>query len=382
MTHIPSLHLSTSLLSRIPAYVRDFEPYRPIRPDQELMRFYGLSQLHRLHNNENLLGPPPAALEAIARFDGHEAALYPSGDAYYLCRALAARFDKTPDQFLPGNGSCEIIPNLVRAFCEPGDNIVAPEKTFAVYEWSGLCAGVEVRLAALHDAFNGADVLTLLDAVDHRTKLLFLCNPNNPTGASWPRDALVRLLDGLAGRCIVVLDEAYAEYVEDPDYVTGLDLMESSPHVLVLRTFSKIYGLSGLRVGYACAAAGLLDVARRTSLVYSVNRLAQAAAVAALEDDSGHLQRSRDMVSAAKVALRRRLDNLGLEYLCGQGNFMMLRAPLPDTLLARRLLARGFLVRAMTEFRSPNWVRVAMAPAAIMDSFVDALEEIVITLSR
>lgn len=344
-----------------------------MRPDQELLRFYGVERLQRLHNNENLLGPPPAAQEAIVRFSSVEASLYPSGDAYYLRRALAELHGLDPEQFVAGNGACELISNLVRAFCEPGDNILTADKTFALYEWSGQSAGVETRLLPLHPVEHCFDELALLDAIDRRSKLLFLCNPNNPTGKYWPREKLVRFLEAVAGRVIVVLDEAYAEYVEREDYASGLELLREHDNIVVLRSFSKIYGLSGLRVGYACAAARVLDPLRSASLVYSVNRLAQSAAVAALGDDA-HLRATRRMTNESKARVLGRLAALGLPVVHGEGNFLIARVPLSDTLLARKMLLRGYLVRPMSSFRFPNWIRLTLGPVELMEEFCGELE--------
>jgi histidinol-phosphate aminotransferase len=365
--------IKTPLSRLIPAYVRDFEPYRPMRPDQELLRFYGVERLCRLHNNENLLGPSPAALEAMARVSGNEAASYPSGDAYYLRRALAELHGKDPEQFVPGNGVCEIIPNLVRAFCERGDNILTADKTFALYEWSGQSSGVETRLIPLHPTEHCFDELALLEAIDRRSKLLFLCNPNNPTGKYWPREKLVRFLDAIGGRLIVVLDEAYAEYVEREDYASGLELLREYDNLVVLRSFSKIYGLSGLRVGYACAAERVLTPLRSASVVYSVNRLAQGAAVAALRD-TAHLRATRTMTEQAKTFVLARLAKLGLPAIHGEGNFLIARVPLSDTLLARKMLLRGYLVRPMSSFRFPNWIRLTLGPLEMMEGFCGELE--------
>jgi histidinol-phosphate aminotransferase len=359
------------LIDWVPAYVRDFESYTPSRPDSVLMRQYGVSRLHRLNNNENALGPPPRAREAIAAYAPEHAAVYPSGDSFLLRQSLAARFGKEPDQFLVGNGSCEVISSVIKAFCQPGDAIVTADKTFAVYEWVGTFSGITTSLVPLRD--YALDPEAMLAAVTEKTKIVFLCNPNNPTGSWWTKDVLENFLTRLAGRALVVLDEAYCEFVDDQDFPDGMEVMERHPNVLVFRTFSKMYGLAGLRVGYLCGSLEATSIVRRTHIVYSVNALAQLAATAALEDDAGHIAATRRMVAEAGNYLRGTFDAMGLEHVSGDGNFIMARTPISDTLLYRRLMRQGIMIRTMTGFRFPNWIRVTLVGQEAMEAFTKAL---------
>ena len=227
----------------LPEYIKRFEPYVPSKPDPELMKLYGCSRLYRLNNNENPLGPPPAAQEILRRFPPPRAAVYPSGDSYYLRHKLADKFGKQPDQFLVGNGANEVISFVIKAFCEQGDNIITGDKTFAVYEWVAEFSGLEARLMPLKD--NGFDDAGMLDRVDERTKIIFICNPNNPTGTYWSSDRLRRFLDAVDGRTIVVADEAYCEFVEGDDFPDGMSLIDEYPNLVIFRTFSKMYGWRG-----------------------------------------------------------------------------------------------------------------------------------------
>lgn len=358
----------------VPAYIRDFPAYVPSRPDQELMRLFGVSRLHRLNNNENALGPPPAAQRVLAGIPPALPAIYPSGDAYYLREALGLEFSRPADSFLAGNGSCEIIGSVIKALCEPGDNIVTADKTFAVYEWVATYSGLTPKLAPLRGM--ALDPGALLDAVDERTKVLFLCNPNNPTGSWWKRQEMEDFLGALAGRCVVVIDEAYREYVADPDFPDGLELLDRYPNLLVFRTFSKIYGLAGLRVGYLCGSFELVDFVRRAQTAYSVNSLGQLAATAALKQGLEHILASRELAAKAKVFLQGVCNDLGLEHVCGAGNYLMLKTPISDTLLYRKLMQRGVMVRTMTFFRFPNWIRVSLAKDEAMSDFAQALRDI------
>ncbi|MEA5115815.1 MAG: histidinol-phosphate transaminase [Geobacteraceae bacterium] len=357
----------------VPEYVRCFQAYVPSRPDHLLKREYGTLVLHRLNNNENPLGPPPAAARVIASFPPDLAAVYPSGDSYDLREALGRRFSVSPDRILVGNGSCEVISSVIKAFCQPGDNIVTADKTFAVYEWVAEFSGIEARLVPLRD--HAFDPQGMLDRIDGRTKIVFVCNPNNPTGSFWTRQVLADFLEKAGQERIVVVDEAYREFVEDGQYPDAVALMERFPNVVAFRTFSKMYALAGLRSGYLVGSGDVVDVIRRTSVAYSVNVQAQQAALAALSDDAGHIAATRAMVREAKAFLCRACDGLGLETVSGEGNYLMIRVPVNDMLMYRRLMKRGMMVRSMTGFRYPGWIRVTLREMAVMEAFAHSLGE-------
>jgi histidinol-phosphate aminotransferase len=362
-----------SLDRLVPDYVKRFEPYIPSKPDHELMKVYGCGHLHRLNNNENPFGPPPAAQEILRRFRPPIAAIYPSGDSYYLRQKLAAKYNLIPDQFLVGNGANEVIAFVIKAFCQEGDNIITADKTFAVYEWVAEFSGFEARLVPLKD-FRFDDQ-GMLDRIDERTKILFICNPNNPTGTYWNETTLRRVLETVAGHQIVVADEAYYEFVEIEDYPDGIRLLREYPNLIVFRTFSKMYGLAGLRIGYLVGSPDVVDVVRRTCVVYSVNGVAQEAAFVALDDDD-HIRRTRTLVRDEKAFLNHELHRLGLETQAGEGCYVMIRLPMSDTLAYRKLMSQGIMIRSMTGFRFPNWIRVSIGTHEAMEAFVKALEKI------
>lgn len=366
--------LNVSLDRLVPEYVKKFEPYIPSKPDLELMRLYGCDHLYRLNNNENPLGPPSEAQEILRLFKPPKAAIYPSGDSYYLRQKLALKHGLDPDQFLVGNGANEVIAFVIKAFCQEGDNIITADKTFAVYEWVAQFSGFEARLVPLKDfAF---DEQGMLDQIDERTKILFVCNPNNPTGTYWNEATLRHVLNTIDGRQIVVVDEAYFEFVEKEDYPDGIKLLSEYPNLVVFRTFSKMYGLAGLRVGYLVGSMNVVDVIRRTCVVYSVNSLGQKAALAAIDDDE-HIQRTRDLVRTEKAFLKKELDQLGLQTQLGEGCYVMIKLPMSDTLAYRKLMGQGVMIRSMTGFRFPNWIRVSIGTHETMEAFIKALEEII-----
>jgi histidinol-phosphate aminotransferase len=358
----------------VPDYIKRFEAYIPSKPDDVLKRLYGCSRLFRLNNNENPLGPPPAACEVIRRFPPAQASIYPSGDAYHLRCRLAETFGLHPNQFLVGNGANEVIAFVIKAFCREGDNIVTADKTFAVYEWVAEFSGFEARLVPLRD--YGFDADGMIERIDDRTKILFVCNPNNPTGSWWNEETLRGFLDRVGGRRIVVVDEAYREFVECRNCTDSMSLIGEYPNLVVFRTFSKMYALAGLRIGYLAGSQDVVDIIRRTCVVYSVNAMAQVAALAALGDEE-HVLRTREQVREGKTYLERELGSLGLPLVHGEGNFMMVRLPMSDSLAYRKLMTRGVMVRSMTGFRFPNWIRVTLSHQEALDAFVEALSEII-----
>lgn len=357
----------------VPSYIKSFDPYIPSKPDPELKKLFGCPELYRLNNNENPLGPPMAAQEILKQFPPDRASIYPSGDSYYLREKIAEKFKLHPDQILVGNGANEVITFVIKAFCEAGDNIITADKTFAVYEWVAIFSGYEARLVPLKDfCFDDEG---MLDQIDSRTKILFVCNPNNPTGTYWSREKLCRFLDRVDGRQIVVVDEAYCEFVEKEDFPDGISLIDRYPNLVVFRTFSKMYGLAGLRIGYLAGSLEVVNVIRRACVVYSVNSLAQEAAFLAL-DDQKHIERTNTLVREEKAYLQRELTRLGLPPVINEGNFVMVKLPVSDTLVYRKLMPRGVMVRTMTGFRYPNYIRITIAPHKAMEAFVQGLEAI------
>ncbi|VBB46575.1 Histidinol-phosphate aminotransferase [uncultured Desulfatiglans sp.] len=362
-----------ALQQLVPDYIRRFEAYIPSKPDPELKKLYGCDRLYRLNNNENCLGPPPEAQRIIQRFPPPAAAVYPSGDCYYLRTALAETFGKHPDQFIVGNGANEVITCVIKAFCQQGDNIVTADKTYAVYEWVAEFSGLEARLVPLEDF--GFDDQAMLESMDDRTKIAFVCNPNNPTGSYWDTGRMRAFLDAVDGRRIVVVDEAYCEFVDRPDYPDGMSLMEDYPNLVVFRTFSKMYGLAGLRIGYLAGSPEVVQTIRKTMTVYSVNVLAQEAAQAAIRDTE-HIERTRRLVQQGKDFLGRELARMHLPVVVGEGNFMMVKLPISDTLAYRKLMAEGVMVRTMTGFRFPNYIRITLSRMEALEALVEALQKV------
>lgn len=357
----------------IPDYIDNFDYYIPSKPDNELRKLYRCDKILRLNNNENPLGPPPAARKIIESYPADKAAIYPSGDSYYLREKLARRFGKNPEQFIIGNGANELIAFVIKAFCREGDNIITADKTFAVYEWVAEFSGFEARLIPLKDF--GFDDIKMIKAIDNRTKILFVCNPNNPTGTYWNLSKFKKFMAAVNNKNIVVIDEAYFEFVEKDDYPNGMKLIDEYPNLVVFRTFSKMYGLAGLRIGYLAGSLDVVEAIRKTCVVYSVNSIAQEAAVKAIDDDE-HVAKTRQLVSQSKKFLKKELDLLKLSHVIGEASYIMVKLPMSDSLAYRKLMSKGVMIRSMTGFRFPNYIRVTMSKMDRMETFISALSSI------
>ena len=359
----------------VPRHIQKIEPYIPSKPDDILRQMFGCPKIYRLNNNENALGPSPEAIKAIQSLEPKQAAIYPSGDAWHLRQKLSERFGHTPDSFLVGNGANEVIAFVIKAFCQEGDNIITTDKTFAVYEWVAEFSGYEARLIPLTADYCFDDE-AMLAAVDARTKIIFLCNPNNPTGTYWNEERLRRFLDRVDGRQIVVVDEAYSEFVAKPDFPNGMELLREYPNLLVFRTFSKMFALAALRIGFLAGQEKIVDVVRRTCVVYSVNSFAQQAAIGALKDADLQIDRTRRMTQEARHFLCEELRRLKLPYISGEGNYLVIHLPMSDTLAYRKLMTQGLMVRSMTGFRFPNHIRVTLGTLPVMEKLAAGLARI------
>ena len=357
----------------VPAYVREFEPYVPSKPDPELKKLYGCRRLYRLNNNENPLGPPPGAQEVIRHFLPPKGAVYPSGESYYLRREIAALHGIDPDQIVVGNGANEVIAFVIKAFCEKGDNIITADKTFAVYEWVATFSGIGARTIPLKD--EGFDDREMLRARDGNTKILFVCNPNNPTGTIVTRKALDEFLSKLPDRVILVLDEAYCDFVDSPNFPDGVGYVKKGKQVIVLRTFSKVYGLAGLRIGYALGREDLIKGLNQVRDPFPVHRLAQVAAEAALKDKE-YEEMSVQMVRDGRKYLCRELERLGLSYVPSQANFILIDFGRDINRVFEDLLREGIIIRPGRMWNYPTSGRVTIGRIGDHRRLIKALRKI------
>ncbi len=354
-------------------HIRTIPPYVPGKPVQELIREAGIEHVIKLASNENALGPSPRALDALAAI-ADRVHVYPVDSAPDLCEALASRFRVDSRQVIIGNGSDEILLMLAHALIQPGDEVIVGEHTFSMY---GICAksfGGTVRVVAMKDCHF--DLSAMADVVTDRTRIVFLALPNNPTGTVLGKSELHHFLDRMSDRrLIVVIDEAYREFVRDPECPTGLDFLGRRPPVMVLRTFSKMYGLAGLRVGYGITESWLNDILHRVRVPFSVNSLAQHAAIAAL-DDTEHVDRSLRMVEEGLAFLESGLTRLGIHFIPSQANFLTFCVEHNAHRLYEALLRQGIIVRHLASFGLSNCVRVTVGTPSQNQRFMTALQTI------
>ncbi len=354
--------------------LESIKPYEPGKPIEEVERELGLADVVKLASNENPLGPSPAALEAVAKQLG-QLHYYPDGNCYQLKMALAKKFGIDPDLVIIGNGTDELLTLLTLAYINPGDEAVMAQPTFSEYEFAlRLMGGIPRPVSLAGDEFR-YDLDALAAAVNERTRLLFICSPNNPTGTIVQRKPLERFLVSLPPGILVVLDHAYAEYVADPSHPDGLDCVKQGRPLLVLRTFSKIYGLAGLRIGYAIAPAAVIADLNRVREPFNVNAAAQAAAIAALED-SDHLTRSRTLAERGRNQLAAGFERMGLKAVPTEANFCFVDLKTDSKRIFEALLRRGVIVRSGDIFGYPTYIRVTCGTEEQNERFLEALEEV------
>lgn len=356
---------------QVPDYIRQLVPYAPGKPIEEVEREYGIPNSIKLASNENPLGPSPKALEAI-RDKLAQLHLYPDGDCFYLKTGLAKKLKVTPEQLIFGNGSNEVIELAVRTFLRPGDEAVMAQQAFVVYRLVIQAAGGVGRAVPLRNFTHDLDAIA--EAVTPRTRIVLLANPNNPTGTIFRRSEWERFFDGMPPDVLVLVDEAYFEYVEAPDYPNSLLYQDKGRPLLTLRTFSKLYGLAGLRIGYGVGPREIIDLMQRVRQPFNVNAPAQWAALAAL-DDCDHVRRTLEVKRAGMEYLRREIAVLGLEQIPSWANFILVRVGNGSDVF-ERLLRQGVIVRPMGVYDFPEYVRVTVGTMAENRRFIEALKKV------
>lgn len=362
-------------VEQVPEYIRTLIPYEAGKPIEEVEREYGISNSIKLASNENPLGPSPKALAAI-REKLDQLHLYPDGDCFYLKRGMAQKLGVAPENLIFGNGSNEIIELAVRTFMRPGDEAVMAEQAFVVYPLIVQAIGGRKKAIPLRNFIH--DLAAIADAITPQTRVVFLANPNNPTGTSFRRDEWERFLGKVSRDLLLIVDEAYFEYVQDPAYPDSLRYHAEDRAILTLRTFSKLYGLAGLRIGYGIGPKKLIDMMQRVRQPFNVNAAAQWAALAAL-DDVDHVKRSLEVNRLGIKYLQEEFTRLGLEFVPSQANFILLRVGKGQEVF-KQLLSQGVIVRPMAGYQFPEHVRVTVGTKEENRKFIDALEKVIKTL--
>ncbi|HID01573.1 MAG TPA: histidinol-phosphate transaminase [Piscirickettsiaceae bacterium] len=356
---------------RIVSQVRTLTPYQPGKPIDELQRELGLARISKLASNENPLGCSPKVVAAIEQALPN-LARYPDGNAYYFKQKLAAHLGVQPGQILPGNGSNEVLELVVRTFAGPGDEVIYDQYAFAVYPLSTRAAGATGVAVPAKDYAH--DLSAMADAITARTKVIFLANPNNPTGTLFDTATFEQFMQRVPEQVIVVLDEAYYEYVQVADYPDGLDYLSRYPNLLVSRTFSKVYGLAGVRLGYLVGDAEIIDYLNRVREPFNVNTLAQVAGMAALDDKdfvAESVELNRDNMAWFTAAL----STLKLAYIPSSGNFVTVHTGADTARINQSLLQQGVIVRPLTGYGMAEWLRISIGTRDELEHCVDALQE-------
>ena len=350
--------------------VSSLKAYVPGRSIEEVAAEYGLSDVVKLASNENALGPVPGSMDAIrgALEDLHR---YPDGGAKALVERLAKKLDVSPSCVFMGNGGDDVLSVLSRTFLNDGDEVVIPQPTFSPYAHVSRVMGARVVFSPLRDM--RVDLENVLAQISGRTKIVFLCSPNNPTGGILAEGELVAFLEKLPDGLLVLLDEAYGDFVDDPAYPDSVSLIERFP-LVVLRSFSKIYGLAGLRVGFAVSREGVVEYMNRVRDPFNVNQLAQAAALAALEDDD-YKERAVALVREGREALYAAFAEMGLEYVESQANFIFVRVGDGDA-ATDALMREGVIVRPGSAFGHPEWIRVTVGLEQENARFLSELKDL------
>src|SRR5438874_8113957 len=360
-----------SIWDRANLQLRDLAVYQPGKPIEETARELGCepSEIIKLASNENPLGPSPKAIKAM--YDAIENAhLYPDGGAFYLRNAIAKELSVTPDHIILGNGSNEIIELLAHAFLERGDVIVTYEHAFVAYKIIARVFGAETIEAPSRD--YGHDLDAMLRAITDRTELIFIANPNNPTGTLLSADAIERFIARVPPQVVVVFDEAYYEFVEGmPD---TLRYAREERNVVTLRTFSKIHGLASLRIGYGVARPELIAVLQKTRQPFNVNAVAQAGALAALNDEQ-HQVATKRMIDEGRAFFERDLAAMRLEYIPSAGNFILVNVG-DGAAVFKAMLEHKIIVRAMRGYHLPQWVRISIGTMPQNQRCIAALRQI------
>ncbi len=349
------------------------KPYVPGKPIEEVQEELGISDIIKLASNENPLGPSLKAQEALVKFVT-QAHLYPDGSCTALKKSLAAHWHIQPEQLIIGNGSDEILKFIAEAFLQPGDEVVLAEPTFSEYHFVSQLMGAALQSVPCRQFIH--DLPAMAAAVNDRTKIVFVCNPNNPTGTAVGHAELQAFMDKIPDDVLVVIDEAYYEYVQRDDFPDVLPWLAQRENVLITRTFSKAHGLAALRIGYGIGHPNLIRILEKTREPFNVNAAAQAAARASLAD-LDHIAASVDVNEVGKSYLYEQFAALELDYVPTETNFILVDVGHPAAEVFDRLLRKGVIIRPAHVFGLPTFIRVTVGTPSENQRFVAALKEVI-----
>ncbi|MFC1812188.1 histidinol-phosphate transaminase [Thermodesulfobacteriota bacterium] len=357
----------------VPEYILSIKPYKPGKPIEEVEREYGIDHSIKLASNENPLGPSPMAVKAIqdavAKLNR-----YPDGGGHDLIRSIAKHLGVMPENVVLGNGSDEIIGMLTCALLQPGDEAILPRPSFLMYDILVRSAGAKPVSAELTSLSINLD--RIRNRITPNTRMIFLCNPNNPTGTIITRKAFETFLESIPREVVVVVDEAYIEFVRDEDCAGSIDYIDSGLPVVTLRTFSKAYGLAGLRIGYGVMSEEIASILNRIRLPFNASTLAQAGANAALKDEA-FLEKTRQLITEELDFLWNALKDLGIRFFPTQANFFLIDTGKNADEVFESMLRQGVIVRSMTSYGYPEYIRINVGLHDENVRFLEALEKVI-----
>lgn len=353
-------------------HIEALKPYVPGKPIEQVKRELGLTDVIKLASNENPLGPSQAAIDAM-RLGAQSVGLYPEGDAPALREAVATHLRVPGDRLVFGNGSDEVLHLLAMTFLQPGDHVVQGDPSFAMYEiYTQQCNATSIKVPLKNYTH---DLSAMVEALTPRTRIVFIANPNNPTGTLVRRGEVETFLDRVPENVLVVFDEAYDEYVDDPEKPSTLPYVLDRRNVVVLRTFSKAYALAGLRVGYGVARPEIASLLNRVRSPFNVNLIAQGAAAAAIGDQE-HIAKSVELNARGRDYFYREFERLGLAYVPSQANFVLVDVGRDSREVFAGLQALGVIVRPGAGLGLPRHIRVTVGTQEQNERFIKALEDV------
>ena len=357
--------------------IQELQPYQPGKPVEELQRELGLTDIVKLASNENPLGPSRTVAQALQKVVP-ELARYPDGSAYLLKEKLAGFLDVDSSNLTIGNGSNDVLELLARVFLRPGNEAVVSQHSFVVYALVTKATGAELRVVPARN--YAQDLEATLNCVTAKTRMVFIANPNNPTGTWIDKNSLVDFLSQIPDDVLVVLDEAYFEYVCEENYPDGVELFRRFDNLIVTRTFSKAYGLASLRIGYAVSHPDIADLMNRVRQPFNVNSMSLAAAVVAL-DDQAHVEQAVQANKQGMAQLTSACNDLGLGFIESVGNFLTIDFARDAMPVYNALLAEGVIVRPIGVYEMPNHLRVTIGTQTENERFIESLNRILPVLS-
>ena len=360
----------------VTANIENLRPYAPGKPIEETEREYGLKNPHKLASNENPLGASQKAIQAV-REACENIHLYPDGGCYYLKEKLSqhlAKYDVEPHNIIIGNGSNEIIEFVIRTFVAPDENVVTGDPSFIIYKLACISHNRQEISVPLADDLT-YDLDAISKAVNDKTKVIFLANPNNPTGLAFNTKEFEHFLSHVRDDIIICMDEAYTEYIDDPDVPNGLEYAPYRNRLIALRTFSKIYGLAGLRIGYGITHKEITNYIDRVRPPFNVNRMAQIAAIAAL-DDQDHVKKSKKINTQGRVFLEKELTRLNLKWYPSQANFILVDFGKPAAPVYEVLMKKGFITRPVANYGLETCLRITIGTMEQNQGIIESLESI------